>query len=139
MTRLSRVWPSSIEWKTGGMPSASTTTPTIWTIVVIRKNQSSVSYAEANQVKLIQAQQIANIANAKPPIPLPRWPSATMGQLVGGLPEGGDEREVEQQLQRRRGPVRLVGVASGHPGQGVAEGRGQLWRGHVEESVSGEV
>ena len=40
-----------------------------------------------------------------------------MGQLVSGLSEGGDERQVEEQLQRRRGPVGFVGVAAGHPGQ----------------------
>ena len=41
-------------------------TPTICTIVASRNAQSSVSYAEANQEKLIQAQQIANTARTKP-------------------------------------------------------------------------
>ena len=40
-------------------------TPTICTIVASRNTQSSVSYAEANQEKLIHAQQIANTARTK--------------------------------------------------------------------------
>jgi hypothetical protein len=49
-----------------GRPRASTSTPTIWIMVVSRNGQSSVSYAEANQVFWIQAQQTANIANENP-------------------------------------------------------------------------
>ena len=40
-------------------PAASTRTPAIWTIVITRYSQSSVSKAEANQVKFIHAHQIA--------------------------------------------------------------------------------
>ena len=40
-------------------------TPTIWTIVTTRNTQSSVSKAEANQEKLIQAQMIAKTPMAK--------------------------------------------------------------------------
>ena len=46
-------------------------TPTIWTIVTTRKTQSSVSKAEANQEKLIQAQMIAKTAMAKAMRPVP--------------------------------------------------------------------
>ncbi len=41
-------------------------TPTICTIVATRKAQSSVSYADANQEKLIHAQQTPNTAKPKP-------------------------------------------------------------------------
>ena len=44
-------------------------TPIICTIVASRKAQSSVSYAEANQGKLIHAQQIPNVAKPKPIMP----------------------------------------------------------------------
>jgi hypothetical protein len=50
MTPLSSVSPWSIDANIRGRPSASTMTPTIWTMVARRKTQSSVSYAEANQV-----------------------------------------------------------------------------------------
>ena len=43
-------------------------------------------------------------------------------QLVGRLPEGDDEREVEEQLQRGRGPVVRARVASGHPREAVPPG-----------------
>lgn len=49
-------WPSTIASCT---PAARTRTPAIWTIVVRRYSQSSVSKAEANQVKFIHAHQIA--------------------------------------------------------------------------------
>jgi hypothetical protein len=52
-------------------------TPTIWTIVASRNAQSSVSYAEANQEKLIQAQQIPNTAKLNPMRPPARWPAAS--------------------------------------------------------------
>ena len=58
-TRLSTWPPSSMEWNRAGSPSATMHTPTIWTIVTTRNTQSSVSKAEANQEKLIQAQMIA--------------------------------------------------------------------------------
>lgn len=63
-----------------GSPSARMTTPAICTIVNSRKSQSSVSKAEANHEKLIQAQTSENIAKPKPkPKPMiagPVWPSA---------------------------------------------------------------
>lgn len=40
-------------------PAATTSAPVIWTSVSSRYGTSSVSYAEANQVKFIQAHQIA--------------------------------------------------------------------------------
>ena len=46
------------------------TTPVICTIVVSRYTQSSVSYADANHVKLIHAHTTPNIANKKPNSPL---------------------------------------------------------------------
>ena len=64
-TRLSTWPPSSMEWKRAGSPSAAMQTPTIWTIVTTRNTQSSVSKAEANQEKLIQAQMIAKTPMAK--------------------------------------------------------------------------
>jgi hypothetical protein len=42
--------------------------------------------------------------------------SEQVSQLLGGHPEGDHEGEVEQQLQRGGGTVRLVGVAPGHAG-----------------------
>ncbi len=45
--------------------------------MVSRKIQSSVSYAEANQVKLIHAQETANVAKQKPTIPSLTWSSAS--------------------------------------------------------------
>ena len=48
-------------------------TPTIWTIVVSRYNQSSVSYALANQLKFIHAHHTTNVANANPTRPEPMW------------------------------------------------------------------
>lgn len=59
-----------------GSPSARMTTPAICTIVNSRKSQSSVSKAEANHEKLIQAQASENIAKPKPMIAGPVWPSA---------------------------------------------------------------
>jgi hypothetical protein len=44
-----------------------------------------------------------------------------VGQLLGGHPEGDHEGEVEQQLQRGRGPVRLVRVAPDHAGDPMGE------------------
>ena len=51
-------------------------TPTICTIVVSRYTQSSVSYAEANHAKLIQAHDTANVAKQNPTIPSLTWPAA---------------------------------------------------------------
>ena len=51
-------------------------TPTICTIVVRRYTQSSVSYAEANHAKLIQAHDTANVAKQNPTIPALTWPAA---------------------------------------------------------------
>jgi hypothetical protein len=47
---MSRVWPRSSEANSWASPSDTTITPTICTIVARRKNQSSVSYADANHV-----------------------------------------------------------------------------------------
>ena len=69
--------PASIDAKTGGMPSASTMTPIICTIVRARWNQSSVSKAEANQVKLIHAQQTESTTKTNPQTAVAMWPSAT--------------------------------------------------------------
>ena len=46
-------------------------TPTICSIVNSRYTQSSVSYAEANQLKLIHAQQMAKVAKANAASPAP--------------------------------------------------------------------
>ena len=73
---MSTVSPSSIELNIAGNPSASTITPTICSIVVMRKSQTSVSYADANQEKLVHAQVIANVANAKPTSAGRTWSSA---------------------------------------------------------------
>ncbi len=48
-------------------------TPNICTIVISRKIQSSVSYADANQVKLIHAQETENAAKANPRMPSATW------------------------------------------------------------------
>ena len=95
-------------------------TPNICTIVASRKTQSSVSYADANQVKLIQAHDTANVAKAKPMIPSPDVVvGEEAGELVGRHPERDDERQVEEQLQRRGGAVHLVRVAAAHRDQAV--------------------
>jgi hypothetical protein len=59
-----------MEWKRLGSPRAAMHTPTIWTIVTTRNTQSSVSKADANQEKLIQAQMMAKtpMANAMRPV-----------------------------------------------------------------------
>ena len=49
-----------------GRPTARTSTPIIGTIVVRRKTQLSVSYAEANQEELTRARQRPKLAKAKP-------------------------------------------------------------------------
>ena len=69
--------PSSSERNTCGSPNARMITPIICTIVASRKAQSSVSYAEANQEKLIHAQQIPNVAKLNPMSPAEWWPSAS--------------------------------------------------------------
>ncbi len=66
MTELSRCLPLSREANIRGSPIAKTSTPIICTMVTTRKIQSSVSYAEENHEKLIQAQQIAKLAKPKP-------------------------------------------------------------------------
>ena len=66
MTPVSRLPPSSMEEKTAGRPIATTRTPAIWTMVRTRKSQSSLSNAEANQVKLIHAQTTAIMLTTKP-------------------------------------------------------------------------
>ena len=48
-----------------GRPIASTSTPIICTMVTSRKTQSSVSYADANHEKLIQAQQMPKLAKGE--------------------------------------------------------------------------
>src|SRR5262245_60515475 len=63
MTRLLTWVPWSIESNIGGRPSVKMMTPTICTIVMSRYTQSSVSNAEANQLKLIHAHHTANVAN----------------------------------------------------------------------------
>lgn len=65
ITLLLKVPSSSIDSNISGSPIARMMTPTICTIVVTRKSQSSVSNADANQVKLIHAHTMANIAKAK--------------------------------------------------------------------------
>ena len=57
MTQLSTWSPCSSDSNIVGQAEGQHSTPTICTIVVSRKSQSSVSYAEANQVKLIHAQR----------------------------------------------------------------------------------
>src|SRR5216683_3670613 len=79
MTELSRCPPRSMEANMRGTPAASTSTPIICTMVTSRVTQSSVSYAEENHEKLIQAQQIAKLAKPKPTRPAMKWPSASTG------------------------------------------------------------
>ena len=57
--------PPAIEENTCGIPNVRTRTPTICSIVVSRYTQSSVSYAEANQLKLIHAQLTEKVTNEK--------------------------------------------------------------------------
>ena len=58
----------------------------------------------------------ANVAKQKPKI---AGAAVAVGEvvreLVRGDPERDDERQVVEQLERRRGAVRLVRVATGHP------------------------
>jgi hypothetical protein len=68
--------PSSIDANTSAIPRASTRTPTIWINVRSRKTQSSVSYADANQEKLIHAQLIENATNPKLSRLVRMWSSA---------------------------------------------------------------
>src|SRR5581483_7693276 len=47
-------------------------------------------------------------------------------ELRSGYPERDDECQVEQQLERRSRPMRLVGVAARHPAESVRERRAGL-------------
>ena len=68
---------------------------------------------------------IAKVAKPNPSSPAPKCSSASVvRQLVGREPEGDDERQVEQQLERRGRAVALVRVAPVHPGSAVLEQRG---------------
>ncbi len=66
-----------------------------------------------------------------------------LGELMGELgrrdAEADHKREVEQQLQRRRGPMQLMRVAPGHPANAVhldrAVGRMRLNLTHDLQSV----
>ena len=51
-----------------------------------------------------------------------------VGELVRGDAEGDDERQVEQQLERCRHPVLLVGVPTRHPANPVLDRRRSLLR-----------
>ena len=51
---------------TGGMPSANVNTPIICTMVVRRKNQSSVPNADANHEKFAQAQHTVDETKTNP-------------------------------------------------------------------------
>src|SRR5579864_4852414 len=77
MTELSRRPVRSMEANMRGTPAASTSTPIICTMVTMRNSQSSVSYAEENHEKLIQAQQMARLAKPNPTRPAMTWPSAS--------------------------------------------------------------
>jgi len=77
ITRVSRWSPSCSDSKSAGSPSARMSTPTICTIVVSRKIQSSVSYADANHAKLIHAHDTAKVAKANPMTPVAMCPSAS--------------------------------------------------------------
>ena len=72
------------------------------------------------RLKLIHAQQIENVGERER-----EQPGADVvlgehvGELVGGDAEGDHERQVEEQLQRRRHPVLLVRVAARHPADAV--------------------
>src|SRR5580693_9351747 len=77
MIELSRYPLRSTETNIRGTPAARTSTPIICTMVAIRNTQSSVSYADENHEKLIQAQQIAKLAKPKPTRPAMKWPSAS--------------------------------------------------------------
>ena len=58
------------------IPRARISTPTIWIIVSRRNTQSSVSYADANQEKLIHAQLIAKVTKLKAIRLVLMWSSA---------------------------------------------------------------
>jgi hypothetical protein len=58
------------------MPIASRRTPVIWTMVATRNCQSSVSNADENHEKFVQAQQLARPEMANPISPGPMWPAA---------------------------------------------------------------
>lgn len=49
----------SLSAKARGTPAARISTPEIWTRVTTRNSASSVSYADANQLKFTQAHQMA--------------------------------------------------------------------------------
>ena len=79
-----------------------------------------MSKADANQAKLIQAHDTAKVAKQKPTDPDPHVVlDQRVRELVGRGAEGDHEREVEEQLERGRGPVDLGHVAAGHPDDAV--------------------
>ena len=83
---------------------------------------------------------MANVAKANEASPAS---DVVLGQLMGELggrdAEADHKREVEQQLQRRRGPVRLMRVAPGHAANAMhldrAVGRVRLDLTHDLQSV----
>ena len=74
---------------------------------------SLASCAEANHVKFIHAHQIPKNAIRKPTMPWRMCPStSSWWSDADGLGDGDDERQVDEQLERRRRPVLLVRVAN---------------------------
>ncbi len=84
-----------------------------------------MSYADANQVKLIHAQTVANVANRNA---VSAGPDVTRGEHVSEFgardTERDDEGQVEQQLQWRGHPMALVGITARHPSDVVGAWRG---------------
>ena len=106
-----RSWASNAR----GTPAARISAPVIITNTARRKTTSSLSYADANHVKFIHAHQMA-----KNTISVAEEPRGHMrlGDRVVQFRSHGrhrhDEAEVEEQLERGRGPVRLGRVARRH-------------------------
>ena len=74
-----------------------------------------MSYDEANQVKFIQAHQIAKNTVAEESRPSAEWFSASEWWSWTAAPaDRDDEDQVEEQLERARCPTRLSGVAGPH-------------------------
>ena len=82
-------------------------------------------------MKLLHARHTANAANANPKQPVGEMSlGERMRELRRGQAEGDDEGEVEQQLQRRRDAMRLVGIAPAHGADVVVEAFGGGGLGH---------
>ena len=91
-------------------PDASTSTPAICSKVSNRNATSSESWADANQVKFIHAHHTAKNVAANPHSAVAVCPpESSWCSAAGRPPDRDDEGQVEEQLERGRGPVLLVG------------------------------